>query len=496
MAPVPMASAAPKSGGTLSVDVFGTTWPSLLPWETTQQLSGQPLFDLYASSLLNDGPNRSIQPGLAKSYTFGDGDRTLTIHLRPGLKFQDGTPLNAAAVVFNWQQDEIWEKQTQGVTSGLPAVATNFKALNATTAQIQMSRPFPPAAGALAQGTYGWMVSPTAYKKQGTAKAGLMPVGAGPYKITKDVQNSSITYQKWPGYYNAKNEGFASTITITSVGDESSGLLALQSGQAQALIANGGLQPNTVQQAQQQNIKLVNPAPTWTDFIAFGMKPKSPLANIKARKAIQYATDRQKLNTALFGGRFTVVDQMIASGMIGYSQKVPGMPSYNLAKAKQLVQSIPGGLSVTIQPIVNEPAWVNLAEALQAQWQKAGIKVKINAVAETQALSLLKSGDLQVFLSQVGGTADPALGSLQTFYHNVRLGNDDPKALSLLAKSAEAPTVDGRTKAYETLSQYVVVKQAYVFPLFGKPSTYAIASNVKGLSGNVPVIYLARASVG
>ena len=474
-----------RFGGTLAVDLYATTWPSLLPWQTTQNLSGLPIFDAFASSLFVDGPNATYQPGLAAKYKFSNGDRVLNVTLRPNLKFQDGTPLNAAAVVYNWNQNLAYAK-ARNVTTGIGGLATGFSVINNLTAQIQFSSPYPPAVGALADNAFGWMISPTEIATKGLSYSASLPISAGPYQVTGDTGNAigaTITLTKSASFWNAKHQGFAHTITFTQVGDESSALLSLQSGQAQAVIANGGLDPNIIVQAKSDGLKMIFPPATWTDFIAFGMKASSATANPIVRQAIEYATNRVAINKALFGGQYQVIDQMIAKGSFGYTQTIPGMPTYNPSKAAHLISSLPGPVNVTIQPILNTPTWVQLSDALQAEWQAVGMHVTVNAVAQTQALAILTSGNLDAFLSQVGNVQDPALGSMETFYHDAALGNNDASVLGLINKTHQVVNPAARTKAYVNLSEAVVVKNAYVFPLFGKSYAYAVTKNVQGLTG-------------
>ncbi|MBO0746763.1 MAG: hypothetical protein J2O47_00345, partial [Acidimicrobiaceae bacterium] len=131
------AKAAPKSGGTLTVlegaALVGGYPAGLDPGQRALTTSG-PMMDAIYGDLFQLGPNDKLVPDLATGYSLTNGNKTLTLHLRHGVKFSDGTPFNASAVVFNYKRylanaapnNPQWPKVTS-VTSPSPyTVVVNF----------------------------------------------------------------------------------------------------------------------------------------------------------------------------------------------------------------------------------------------------------------------------------------------------------------------------------------------------------------------------------
>jgi peptide/nickel transport system substrate-binding protein len=106
-APAP-SSSAPKHGGSLTV-LEGTgyvgSWPGLDPATDTDGAANQSFMDSIFGELFGLNSAGKIVPDLATGYSFSNGGKTINITVRQGVTFSDGTPFNAAAVVYNWKRD-------------------------------------------------------------------------------------------------------------------------------------------------------------------------------------------------------------------------------------------------------------------------------------------------------------------------------------------------------------------------------------------------------
>src|SRR2546421_4366406 len=103
------ASTAPRPGGSLTVlesAGFAGDWPAGLdPATNTNGAANQSQMNAIYGELWELTENGTLRPDLATGYKFSNGGKTVTITLRPNVKFSDGTPFNAQAVVFNWKRD-------------------------------------------------------------------------------------------------------------------------------------------------------------------------------------------------------------------------------------------------------------------------------------------------------------------------------------------------------------------------------------------------------
>ena len=101
-------SGAPHAGGSLTVledSGYAGAWPGLDPATNTSGAADQSYMDSIFGQLFELGPGGKIINDLATGYKYADGGKTVTIFLRPGVKFTDGSPFNASAVVFNIKRD-------------------------------------------------------------------------------------------------------------------------------------------------------------------------------------------------------------------------------------------------------------------------------------------------------------------------------------------------------------------------------------------------------
>lgn len=441
----PAAASSPKSGGSLSIGVEAV-WHPIDPLDATTFTDHDvsmavlaPLFDL--------GPGGTLQPDLATGYTAQNGNKTYVITLRKNVTFQDGTPFNAQAVVFNLERDANPANACKCLVDlkDLSSVV----ATDPTTVTVNLTHPdstFP----SLMADSPGMMASPTALQQEGKG-FGLHPVGAGPFKFVSEVANSSITLAKWPGYWNAPKP-YLDSVTFKVIPDVSTRLASLQSG---AIQDDEDIEPTEISTVQSaSNLKVESLGGVGTFFVEF-QNQRAPLDNVLARRAVTYATNPQVINTALFAGKATTgIESPWTPQSWAYpGPNVAGYPAYDLAKAKQLVQQL-GGLSFTLS-IRNDATSVAIGQALQSEWAAAGIKVQLN---ELQNLALVKdsqTGKYQAMLYRWAGNYEPD-GNVSTFFrsgsplNSVKL--NDPVVDQLLTQEREAATQAARKPIFQSLA--------------------------------------------
>jgi peptide/nickel transport system substrate-binding protein len=191
------ASAAPKHGGTFNIEDLGLSWATLDPSATAANASAAwPIFSPMYEGLFTTTPSGTIEDQLATGFSFNPSRSSLTIDLRKGVKFQDGTPFNSSAVIFNLQRETV-------ASSGSSCV-TYFTSVSSMTtdgtykAKINFSTPNGAIINELAGQSCFVMASPMAVTSEGSAY-GTRPVGTGPYKFVSEEIGSSIDYTKWTG---------------------------------------------------------------------------------------------------------------------------------------------------------------------------------------------------------------------------------------------------------------------------------------------------------
>lgn len=469
-------SPAKASNGTLKVLVVGGEWPNLDPALDTQDAADNALLSVIYGDLFQFGAHGKVIPDQATGYKFSNGGLTVDIFLRHGLVFSDGTPFTAQDVASNITR--VLLPQNACICDADFAAVKSVTASGPDTVVMTLSRPFPPIISAFNTTGPDWTVDPTALAKEGTANFGQNPVGAGPYKVVHNAANSVLELTANPRYWK-KGYPKVKNLTFTSVGSDTSAYDALQTGQGQ--VVGGITNIPLIKQVMHgsSSLRVYTSPATFYEFVSLNDRIP-PFNNILAREALYYATNPKVLTSHLYGNLYSVVQSPTASGETFYIPKVPGYRTYNLKKAKALVNQL-GGLSVTLATTANTQYWETEVTALQSMWQKAGIKVSLAFNDLEETLNQLKHNSWEALDSNWGG-ADPAL-ALPTYFESNGpfTGIHDPTLDNLINQAAVATNKTARERLYKAVAARMN-KMAEVPFLYQKPLFTFAAKSVHGIS--------------
>lgn len=460
----------PKSGGSLTVleaqSLYGT-WAGLDPL-TDQDSTEVDFLDPIYGDLFLQGLNGKIIYDLATGYKYLNGGMQVAIYLRHGVTFQDGTPFNAAAVAFNINRDlnpkyacfcDLEFPVTNATTSGNYTVILNMKHVD--NAVIP----------AFFQNVFNWIVSPTALKKEGDKAFGQHPVGAGPFEVVKNVDNSKLVLKRNPNYWQ-KGLPYLNSLTFEVIGSDGSAFDALLTGEAQ--VYNLYTSYSNLKSVAKKVTVTGQPA-KYGNFIVMLNSTTAPFNNITAREAIYYATNAQAINKAVADGYGTVSQSLSSPGSLFEELTVPGYPTYNLAKAKAIVHQL-GGLSIGLLT-PNDPGEVLVAEALKSEWAQAGIKTNLQLGTGVNIAQSLNANKWQTELGRYGGS-DPALFTGLPLLMKYAMPKDKTVA-AMAQKATETLSNSVALKDYEQIYKYIA-QEAYLPVLFSVPF-YDLS--VHGVSG-------------
>jgi peptide/nickel transport system substrate-binding protein len=475
------ASSGPaKPGGSLTVlesSGYAGDWPTGLdPASNTNGAADQSQMNAIFGQLWELQGNGHLVPDLATGSTFSGGGKTVTIKLRPGVRFSDGTPFNAAAVVFNWKRDLASPCTCKPI---LPPVAS-ITAPSSHTVRIEFKVPDGAFVNQLQDSNFSWIASPAALKKMGEKAFKLTPVGAGPFTVGSDTLSNTLVLKKNPSYWK-QGRPYLNGLTFKTTSGDETALEAMQSGQGDAY---EGMSTQTLVGSFKSKFTVVAEPSTSPYDIQLNTKIP-PFNDKRARLAIYYATDTQLLDQKLFGNQYKVVQGFTAPGGLFYSPTVPGYPTYNLAKAKALVKQL-GGLNINYFTI-SQPATHDMMVAMQQMWKQAGINASIHFYSLATLIQQFQ-GKWQIAF-QTAGAWDPAggVGLAFRFVSNSPFsGVHDPKLDNLILGAAGAVDPAARKKLYDQAAQYIA-QNAYgpfLFPI----SNYNIASHgVQGPGLTTPI---------
>jgi peptide/nickel transport system substrate-binding protein len=330
----------------------------------TQLLSTiyEPLFTLT--------PSGTIAPALAESYKYNSAGNAITITLKPGLTFQDGSPVNAAAVVFNVNRIKT---QTNSALKSLWQDVASATALDDTHVLLKLNSVDYQIPYILANRS-SLLASEQAAKDPNKLNTQL-PVGAGPFKVVSYTPGAEMTVEKWDGYWDAKDIHVQTVHIFLSV-DPATLLQGLQTGQYNFA---PGLPAQDVKGAQAAGLDVTtSTSHGWgVDFLNLNTN-QAPFNNPHVVKAVQYAINRQQLVSQLSFGLGTPDYQEVPSISPLYN---PALNSsvfpYSPTLAKQELKEAgiaPGSLTI---PLDFQASFSSAGELIQQELQAVGINVKL-----------------------------------------------------------------------------------------------------------------------
>ena len=472
----PLRQAKAASGGTLTVlegaAFLGNDPGGLDPATSPTVLANASFLDAVYGALFEVGSGGKVIPDLATGYQFSDGARTLTIDLRRGTTFSDGTPFNAAAVVFNFKRD--LGTKTSGSNPPWPANPT-ITAPNASTVVVHFSTPDGAALNELLDTNLTWMVSPTALAKLGEKKFRVYPVGAGPFEVVSDTLSTKLVLKRNPHYWQAGHP-YLSGLVFENVSSDESALETLKSGGAQAY--EYMTTPQLVSAFKSSGLTVT--ADPGVSTLDVQIETIPPFNNLKAREALYYATDSVAIDQKIFDGTCPISQSFTGPGGLFYEPKVPGYRTYDLAKAKALVKSV-GGLSFTMY----YPAGgynQNEAVALQTMFKAAGMQVTIKQDPDLSSFVAEYNTHKWTVIPASIGSFDPAGGigvSFRLASTGPFTGIHDLTVDKYIDAGAAGATTSVRAAAYAKLASYLN-QQAYT-PFICTPTSWDVVA--KGVTG-------------
>lgn len=322
---------------------------------------------VYDSILQQDTTGKLI-PSIATSWKYDASQTVLTLKIRPGLKFTDGTALNAAAVVANLK------RFSTGITSEKSLLNSMQSAVakGTDTVVITLSDTDPAFLNYLAR-TAGLVESP---KNFNNAAAKTTPVGSGPYTLskTKTKFGSTYTFVKNPGYWNASAVKF-DNLVLKVLTDPTAAANALKAGQVDAVNLT---RATLLDSLAASGIKF---ATQNLDWVGLSLADRSgakgtPLKNVKVRQAINMAIDRPAMLQGLASGYGTVTQQVFPSSSAGYVKALDSRYPFDVAAAKKLLADAgyPNGFSISMPSVTALTGPANPA-LIAAQLKAIGITV-------------------------------------------------------------------------------------------------------------------------
>jgi peptide/nickel transport system substrate-binding protein len=496
----PMALTRPAEaatrGGTL---VFGRAIESqfLDPTQTAQNADIWISLNIYDTLIQPAADGVNLQPGLASAWKVSEDGKTVTLTLRPGLKFADGSPLLPSDV--KWSLDRARSKADGGEFAFLLSSIGGIDTEGADTIILHMAHPDPVILQALATFNAGimpeklFMATPGATLLDKSKAFADHPVGSGPFTMQSWQRNTEMVLTRNPYYWKQGIDGkalpYLDSVKFVIIPDDATRILKLKAGELDiaefvpySRVAELKADPKldmVLFPAAQVNYFGLNDRPTLKDG------SKNPLGDVRVRQALNYATDKDALIQVVSYGTGTPERSfMPMSTPLAYGPE-PLYP-YDIAKAKKLLTDAgyPNGFEITALALAGSADDAAKLTTLQQLWSQVGVKLKIEQLEAATRLARYNAGDFQMRTSLwTNDINDPSeIASILAYYPTRQAGRsglDDKEIDSLFEQSQAELDPAKRAEEYKKL-QIDYANDATI--IFGMEVPYPVAmlKKVKG----------------
>jgi peptide/nickel transport system substrate-binding protein len=399
--------------------------------------------NIYETLMARD-PAGNLVPGLADGTPQLADPQTWEVKLRPGIKFHNGEPLNADAVVFSIKR--IIDPKFNSEQISFFETIQDAKKVDDLTLQVTTKGPDP----ILLSRLYWMKIVPPKHTQD--AKFAERPVGTGPYEFVRWNRGQDIVLTVNTDYWGKKPQ--IKEVRYRFVEEPGTRLAGLMAGEFDVIT---NLLPEFTGQVPQaiHILGLEHP-------IIILNADGGPTKDVRVRRALNYAVDKAALAEGLFEGFAQVAQgQLLSPSFFGFNKTVQPYP-YDPEKAKALLTEA-GATGVTVELIGTAGRWLKdreLVEAVAAYWEAVGIKAKVRIFEFNEYLNRLfdrKTRADAIFVVSSNELLD-ADKSFSAYYRSGGIGssNTDKELAAMIDQARTETDVAKRAGLY-----HQAVKRAY-----------------------------------
>jgi peptide/nickel transport system substrate-binding protein len=373
---------------------------------------GRIVFAGLCDKLFDIDEKLNIVPQLATGYEWAD-DKTLVIHVRPGVKFHNGEALDAAAVKYSLERHLTMQGSFR--KSEISSI-DHIDVVDPATVRIALKQP---SGAFLAQLTdrSGMILPPKATEAAGKDFA-AHPVCSGPFKFVERVPQDHVTLERFGDYWDAKNVHFDKVVYQVFL-DSSVRLANLKSG---TVDISEYVAPTDVAAVKSDpKLKLVVSDAlgyaSITNNLDNGPRSNTPYGkNPLVRQAFDLAIDRAALVNVVFSDMYSP-GVLPVSPSSPFSDPAQKPPQRDVAKAKALLRQAGVTLPVKLELLTpNQPDILQAAEVIQSMAAEAGFEVRIQAMEFASSLQASQRGEYELYMIGWSGRVDVDGNTYQFLY--------------------------------------------------------------------------------
>lgn len=454
-------------------------------------------FDRLVETKARRDGSVGIDPSLAESWEVSDDGLDYTFHLRKDVTFSDGTPLTSSDVLYTFTRLLTHPKSCNGdivrdilgasrLEKGETDKLEGFRIIDDLNFVITLEQPFAAFLACLCMP--GASILSEKSTKEAGERFGLEPectIGTGPFVFAKWIPGDRLLLTTNPNYWAGKkveSEGLDLSFAyepqeLGALFDNGElDILNLDSfGDLSEFYLHGDIYQDRLHKAQHVGI----------DYIALN-ESIQPLGDVRVRKALQLALNRQTLLDAIYDGAGKVEHGIYPHGLLGFNPDLAAIP-YDPAQARELLTQAGVGdgfdLDVCLSSTCTQRQhqMINLAISM---WEEVGVRARLSILPDEEFMEKRKAGMIPCFTASWAADYDDPDNFIYTFFgtrENARFRslcyeNEEVMARVRAARSIMDEQV--RVAEYRDLERIIVQDEAAWIPLFSKERTFLVSDRI------------------
>ena len=477
-----------------TMDVHRNTTDYMLPLNIYERL-----FDIRVNE---DGSTR-LENSLAEDWSVSKDGLTYHFTLRDDAFFSDGTPVKASDVAFTFtrmlalpdsRQTDFADmiRGAAAVMAGEADVPEGIRVLDDRNLEITLSEPFSGYIYQLATPSCS-ILSEKCVREAGEAfgSGAENTIGSGPYRVT-EFTPARITLERNPYYVCRRGE----ELTVRRAEFRILAPALIDRG-----FRDGEIDLLDLSRVNPEVVEQVYKAPEWTErlitynrvevqYLMLNVETP-PLNDVRVRRAVQMAIDRQRILDEIYNGDGRLLDGIYPRGLIGYCADNQGWLRYDPRSAARLIDEVPGAKDVRLELAVNSESEIRtlrMMEMIRQDLSAAGLDVSIVSYDEQSRVYLRKAGRLMAYTGEWSADFNDPDNFIYTFFGSRAKTLDrsgtysDETVIARLAAARTIPDEAERLAEYASLERVLIREEAVWVPLFSSEHLFLPGDRVESFT--------------